>query len=112
MTQEDLDTYLHRFQSWEPTEKLQELLDNCPEEENKIVKEQYNAFWGEVKGILISPISWRDICSYIDEGGLERLWSMLSLSLSKNNMTITIGASWIMSLECSLIKKTKQMQMS
>ena len=68
LTQEDADTYLHRFQSFEPIEKLQELLDNCPEEENKFVQEKYNAFWGEVKGVLISPISWRDIRSYIDEG--------------------------------------------
>ena len=68
LTQEDADTYLHRFESFEPVEKLQELLDKCPEEGDKIIQKNYNAFWGEVKGVLISPIYWSDIRSYIDEG--------------------------------------------
>jgi len=41
---------------------------------------------------------------------LSAIWdaynsSTLSFSFSKNNTTITIGASWITSFECSLIKK-------
>lgn len=38
--QEDANTYLHAFESRLPTEKIQELIDTCPEEDSKVVKKR------------------------------------------------------------------------